>query len=295
MLRPAILRGWHVFGAPSRNVAVRCGTPIGELLKQLEHWAQQAFENSDQLKHPDPEWRLPEALLEEVVLELSGRTAELSVVQKRDLCSYCIQLQLRLPKALQDALLQPPISDTFAAELLCALCALQHRRAERWNLLRVRAGGAWSRGQLWKVVRYVAQEVPLHHRHFHGQLLREALSSASRPGDSISLGRYVLFLRLCGFDLQSMPLEQLHRLHELLRLSRRSAVSGASTVRLADLRASMTSSTLEKDVVRVLRARRRAGGDGEILLQQKVANFFELDILIGGAKCDASVERTPAM
>ena len=67
-----------------------------------------------------------------------------------------------------------------------------------------------------------------------------------------------------------------------LRLSRRSAVSGASTVRLADLRASMTSSTLEKDVVRVLRARRRAGGDGEILLQQKVANFFELDILIGG-------------
>lgn len=53
-------------------------------------------------------------------------------------------------------------------------------------------------------------------------------------------------------------------------------------MRLADLRASMTSSTLEKDVVRVLRARRRAGGDGEILLQQKVANFFELDILIGG-------------
>ena len=62
---------------------------------------------------------------------------------------------------LTDALLQPPISDTFAAELLCALCALQHRRAERWNLLRVRAGGAWSRGQLWKVVRYVAQEVGL--------------------------------------------------------------------------------------------------------------------------------------
>lgn len=60
---------------------------------------------------------------------------------------------------LTDALLQPPISDTFAAELLCALCALQHRRAERWNLLRGPAGGAWSRGQLWKVVRYVAQEV----------------------------------------------------------------------------------------------------------------------------------------
>jgi hypothetical protein len=40
-------------------------------------------------------------------------------------------------------------------------------------------------------------QVPLHHRHFHGQLLRDALSSASRPGDSISLGRYVLFLRSC--------------------------------------------------------------------------------------------------
>ena len=66
------------------------------------------------------------------------------------------------------------------------------------------------------------------------------------------------------------------------RLGRRSAVSGSVSTRpgrLADLRASTTSSTLEKDVVRVLR-RRRMGC--EILLQQKVENFFELDILIGG-------------
>lgn len=76
-------------------------TPLTPLFFSLNQLPPQAFENSDQLKHPDPEWRLPEALLEEVVLELSGRTAELSVVQKRDLCSYCIQLQLRLPKALQ--------------------------------------------------------------------------------------------------------------------------------------------------------------------------------------------------
>eukprot|EP00435_Cladocopium_sp_Y103_P039437 s2141_g10.t1 len=301
MLRlPAVLR--VVFGAPcapcGRRNVVRCGTPICELLKQLEHWSQQALENSDQLKHPDPDWRLPEALLEEVVLELSGRAAELSGVQKRDLCSYCSHLQLRLPKALQDALLQPPVSDTFAVELLCALCALQHRRADRWNLLRFHdasgASGAWSRSQLWKVVRHVALEVPLHHRHFHGQLLQKALSSASRPGDCISLGRYVLFLRSCGFDLQTMPLEQLHRLHEVLRLSRSSNVSSYGSVpvgRLADLRESMTSSTLEKDVLRVLRASRRRGldGDREILLQQKVAHFFELDILIGGAKFMASV------
>ena len=73
----------------------------------------------------------------------------------------------------------------------------------------------------------------------------------------------------------------LNHLEPRVRLNRRSLSSRATTLRLADLRASMTSSTLEKDVLRVLRASRRGGRDGEIRLQQKVENFFELDILIG--------------
>eukprot|EP00438_Fugacium_kawagutii_P021272 Skav220193 [mRNA] locus=scaffold1074:292900:293166:- [translate_table: standard] len=54
---------------------------------------------------------------------------------------------------------------------------------------------------------------------------------------------------------------------------------GGPVASLADLREATASSTLEKDVLRVLRAAGRASAR-QILLQQKVSDFFSLDILI---------------
>eukprot|EP00434_Breviolum_minutum_P024327 symbB.v1.2.021482.t2/scaffold1856.1/size98547/5 len=154
-------------------------------------------------------------------------------------------------------------------------------KARRYWIIWEKARGKGP--QLWKVVRYVAVEVPPHkHPAFHGALLsRLALAGRLHLGEWGSLMRYALFLRWCGgwkLLKEELPLELLRAINDALRPTE--ATMTRQSYSLEALRHPMASSTLEKDVLRVLtRACLRKDGR-EVVLQHKVSEFFSLDILI---------------
>ncbi|CAK9049941.1 unnamed protein product [Durusdinium trenchii] len=237
---------------------------VEELRGVLSSWAQEVNKTT-RSEHADPNWRLPEEMLGQVVLRLSA--VSLSPLQKRSISRDCLDLRLKFPEPLLDAVLMD--RGLEGPEVLMACCGLQHRRHEILEHLRQLQVEQLPGQQLLKMVKHVAPEVPLQRRRFHAQLLHQAFyaATATKPaqwprrceslrnglGGLGGLPRYLLYLTWCGSFrfLQGLPTALLLQLNE--RLAWSEPARRASGLRsLADLTEKETSSTLEKDVLRVL-------------------------------------------
>ncbi|CAK9033340.1 unnamed protein product [Durusdinium trenchii] len=267
---------------------------VEELRGVLSSWAQEVNKTT-RSEHADPNWRLPEEMLGQVVLRLSA--VSLSPLQKRSISRDCLDLRLKFPEPLLDAVLMD--RGLEGPEVLMACCGLQHRRHEILEHLRQLQVEQLPGQQLLKMVKHVAPEVPLQRRRFHAQLLHQAFyaATATKPaqwprrceslrnglGGLGGLPRYLLYLTWCGSFrfLQGLPTALLLQLNE--RLAWSEPARRASGLRsLADLTEKETSSTLEKDVLRVLQAifRGQRKRRTSIVPQQSVSGLFSLDILL---------------
>ena len=139
---------------------------------------------------------------------------------------------------------------------------------------------------------HVGPAIPPTMKQTHRRLLWETLNTANLPH---ALPRYLLYLHLCGDRdfwsmLESLPVRALRILQRSVEAVSRRPTSGfrdaaaPTSLRSIAHQAVPISSTLEKDVVRGLKAVLRRGPlscmPTSLQLQCRVSSFFILDILL---------------
>ena len=291
---------WHTASTTLlQSVRTKTGT-LAELVHLLAFWAKALTQEPQEITNPEGNVTCPE-LLTAVLTEICQHFDAEDVNDPhllRSLCNSCLHLQIELPlplaNYLTDTLAHSELELPTVVDILCAVCSLTPGRARKLGAVEMVLLSALTKnGELRdhvarKLMVHVAPSIPTNRRPLHSLLLWECMHSAHVRH---ALPRYLLYLHLCGgvsHMLLSLPVRVLRNLHRHLMVAREPACVGqgsgsparASLQSLAN-KAIPRSSTLEKDVVRALRAMLRRGHltsePVSLQLQCRVSTFFILD------------------